>query len=225
MKMRMPASRRRQLALTAAATVILLGAWLAGVTYADISHPLLAPSHLAALLGPYGPSAVVAAHIAQVLAAPVPPVTAVVSGLLYGPLEGALYSLIGASIGSIVAILIARRYGRPAVERLLSAETLSRFDAYAERTGYLPFIVLFVLPGFPDDALCFIAGLTTLDWRELAFIASLGRIPGILMLTTTGYSVGAADIPLFLLVGGATVVTIWASLTHRDRIIAATRRT
>lgn len=178
----------------------------------------LNPEKLAQILGPLGPPGVISGQIAQVLLAPIPPVTAVVSGLLYGPWLGAFYSIIGASIGSIVAIFLSRRYGRPVVERFVSRKVIDKFDQYTQKTGYLPFIILFVLPGFPDDALCFIAGLTKLDWKILAFIGSLGRLPGILMLTTTGHSVAEANLLLFVIVSSAVAGISLFSVKYRKEI-------
>lgn len=178
----------------------------------------LDPEVLASVIGPYGPLGVIAGQILQVILAPIPPVTAVASGLLYGPVLGAFYSIIGASIGSVLGIFLSRRYGRPVVEKFVSESVMEKFDSYTERTGYLPFIILFVLPGFPDDALCFIAGLTKLDWKALAFIGSIGRLPGILMLTTTGHSIAEANILLFALSASAVGLISVLSVKYRKEI-------
>ncbi|MFB6209830.1 MAG: TVP38/TMEM64 family protein [Candidatus Nanohaloarchaea archaeon] len=159
---------------------------------------------IAGIVGPYGPPGVILAQFAQVMIAPLPPAVPVVSGMLYGAVEGTLYSFIGAAIGSLVALLIARRYGRSAVEKFLSDEGMEKFDRYTSGHGYLPFLVLFVFPGFPDDALCFVAGLTDLDLKKLFLMASIGRIPGIALLATTGSSAANAN-PLNLL-GSASLL-------------------
>ena len=179
---------------------------------------LLRPEQVAEILGPYGPLGIITGQILQVLFAPIPPVTAIASGLLYGPYLGAFISIIGASIGSIIAIYLSDRYGRPLVERFISSENMEKFDEYTQKTGYLPFILLFVLPGFPDDALCFIAGLTNLNWKKLAFIASIGRLPGILMLTTTGYSVGESNQALFIGTSIAVILVSTLSVRYRNEI-------
>jgi len=179
---------------------------------------LLRPEELAAVIGPYGPPGVIFAQMIQVVIAPIPPVTPVVGGLLYGPWLGALYSVIGASIGSVIGILLARRYGRPVVERFVKDSIMERFDSYTQKTGYLPFIVLFVFPGFPDDALCFIAGLTKLDWKNMAFIASIGRIPGILMLTTTGHSIAETKPLLFIAASSMVVAVSILSVKYQEDI-------
>ncbi|EHK01873.1 hypothetical protein HRED_06602 [Candidatus Haloredivivus sp. G17] len=82
-----------------------------------------------------------------------------------------------------------------------------------------------MFPGFPDDALCFIAGLTNLNWKKLAFIASIGRLPGILMLTTTGYSIAEANTILFIIVGLSTAAISVFSVNYRKEIEAFLRQT
>lgn len=167
---------------------------------------LTSPEALANFIGPYGYAGIVFTQFAQVLIAPLPPVTPVVSGMLYGVPVGTTLSFIGAAAGSLVALLIGRRYGRPAVQRFLSDEALQKFDRYTSGHGYLPFVVLFVFPGFPDDALCFIAGLTDLDWKKLFLIASFGRIPGIALLAMTGSSAANANTSTFLLSASAVLL-------------------
>lgn len=183
------------------------------------------PERVAALIGPYGPAGILATQFAQVLIAPIPPVTPVVSGTLYGVWEGTFYSTVGAALGSLAAILVARRYGRSTAEKFLSEEAMDKFDDYTSGHGYMPFIVLFVLPGFPDDALCFIAGLTSLDWKKLFLIASLGRIPGIMLLATTGSSAAHADAAVFAGSAASILAISYLSVKYEKRIENMLRET
>ena len=186
--------------------------------YFEVIREIIRPEKVVELVGPYGPLGIISGQILQVIFAPIPPVTAVASGTLYGPFMGAFISIIGASIGTVLAVYVSNRYGRPLVERVVSDANLNRFDDLIERSGYLPFIILFVFPGFPDDALCFIAGLTTLDWKKLAFIGSIGRLPGILMLTTTGYSIAESSRTIFILTGLSIVTISFLSVKYREEL-------
>jgi uncharacterized membrane protein YdjX (TVP38/TMEM64 family) len=173
---------------------------------------------LAGLIGPYGYAGIIFTQFAQVLIAPLPPVTPVVSGMLYGVVVGTSLSFIGAALGSLVALLISRKYGRPAVKSFLSEEALNRFNGYTSAHGYLPFMVLFVFPGFPDDALCFIAGLTDLDWKKLFVIASFGRIPGIALLAMTGSSVARADTFVFIFTASTILLISVISVKYERKM-------
>lgn len=216
--------RRNQAIMTAAVLLAVSGALF--VRFRGRLDPaLLDPQYLAQVLGPYGPAGIIAGQIAQVLIMPIPPVTAVVSGILYGPWLGTLYSLIGVSIGSIIGLVLARRYGRPFVEAMVSDELMDRFDEFTEKTGYLPIIIVYVLPGFPDDVIVLLVGLTTLDLRWLALIASIGRIPGLLLLTTTGYSIGSTRPVLFVVAATVTGLVSYLSVRYSDSIEERVRET
>ena len=209
--------REEEIAISAfiAAILVIITAYSSNLDFLSI---LFQPEKLANLLGPYGPTGIIVGQFIQVLIAPIPPVTPVASGLLYGPWYGMALSVIGAALGSVLAVFLARKYGRPLVERFVRDSAMKRFDSFTEKTGYTPFLVLFIFPGFPDDALCFIAGLTKLDWKNLAIIASLGRIPGILMLTTTGHSIAEANLMLFIFASSSVALVSILSVKYRERL-------
>ncbi len=123
----------------------------------------------------------------QVVVAPIPgQVVALVAGYLFGPLAGTVYSLTGVLIGSAIAFSLASRYGRSFVEDLLHEDVLERFDGFVDQVG-IPGLLAFVLvPGLPDDAICFLAGLT--QWRLRTFMAAIavGRLPAYVLTVYAG---------------------------------------
>lgn len=173
---------------------------------------------IASLIGPYGPVAVIGLQFTQVLVAPLPPITPLVSGLLYGTKAGISYSMVGAALGSLTAILLSRQFGRPLVESFLAEDVIEKFDKFTSGHGILPFVVLFVFPGFPDDALCFIAGLTTLDWKKLFLIASMGRLPGIAMLVVAGNSIAEANVQNLILASSGIVFVSYLSIKYEQQL-------
>ncbi|AOW79438.1 hypothetical protein HTSR_0236 [Halodesulfurarchaeum formicicum] len=123
----------------------------------------------------------------QVVVAPIPgQVLALAGGYAFGPVLGTIYSLIGATIGSAVAFGLSRRFGRPAVKRLVHPLTLEMVDGFLEDHGRLAVFLVFLVPGLPDDALCFVCGLTPLPLSHLVVLSTIGRIPGYAMLSLAG---------------------------------------
>lgn len=174
------------------------------------------------------PLAFVLLQATQVVFAPIPgQVLAVASGWLFGLFWGTVYSVAGATIGSYVVFRLARRYGRPFVERAIDPDALATFDNFSARRGYLALTVLFVLPGLPDDAICFVAGTTELDIKRMTLIAALGRIPGYLFANAVGASlaarlyVEAGVILLAMLLASAFVY--WYREAVFDRLLAVLR--
>ena len=137
--------------------------------------------------GAWGPALLIALYVAQVIAAPIPgQAVNFVAGYLYGFWLGSLYSWLGMVIGSAAAMGLARLAGRPLVTRLVSPATLARLDRLAAGLGLGFFFLVFLIPGLPDDAACFLAGLTPLPLPALLAAAAVGRVPGIVAAVWAG---------------------------------------
>lgn len=180
-------ARRRALASVAvivvavavgATAVLRLAPWL--------TDPVAVRSTLAAL-GVWAPFAFVLLQVVQVVLAPVPgQLLGVGGGYLFGPLLGTVYSMIGVTVGSALVIVGARRFGRPAVERWVDEEVTRRFEARIGEDGVPVLFLLFLLPTFPDDAICALAGLTPIRLRTLMVLVVVGRTPSFLLAAYAG---------------------------------------
>jgi uncharacterized membrane protein YdjX (TVP38/TMEM64 family) len=141
------------------------------------------PGRLRALMigwGPWGALVLIGLQVAQVLLAPIPgQVLGLVGGYVYGPWLGTLINMTGTLIGSGTAMWLARRFGRPLVQRWVSSEWLDRLDGLAKRRGPTVFFLIFLFPFLPDDAACFVAGLSPLPLSELLLLVLVGRLPGV----------------------------------------------
>jgi uncharacterized membrane protein YdjX (TVP38/TMEM64 family) len=117
-------------------------------------------------------------QVAQVIVAPLPGgVFPPVGAVAFGPWTALALSLSGAATGSAIAFALARRRGRPLVQRLVGRETLNRYEGILTARGGLWFFLVFLLPP-PVDALCAIAGLSTLSFWRFMILTTLGRLPG-----------------------------------------------
>jgi uncharacterized membrane protein YdjX (TVP38/TMEM64 family) len=178
------------------AVVILVLIALVVVFYGPVSNWIascVSPENIEKFLretGPLAPVIFILMQAAQVVAAPIPmQVVGLAGGYVFGVLWGTIYSLIGLTIGSALAVWLARKFGRNLVERFVKKETLDKFDHLAEKGGLMAFFLIFLLPALPDDAICFIAGLTNIPIRQIVAMAFLGRLPGLLSLTIIGEQV------------------------------------
>jgi uncharacterized membrane protein YdjX (TVP38/TMEM64 family) len=122
----------------------------------------------------------------QVVVLPVPGVVSVAAGVaLFGPLPCAVYSFIGIVIGSLVAFAIGRYVGVKAVGWIVGKEQLERWMQKVRGKDYLILSLMFLLPMFPDDVLCFVAGLSSMTWLYFIVMISITRLISVL---TTAYS-------------------------------------
>lgn len=165
------------------------------------------------LAGAWGPLVIIGLAVAQTVVAPIPgQAINFVSGYVYGPWLGLLYSWIGLVVGAAIAMLLARYAGRPIIERLAPAGMLDRIDRIAAGKGVGFFFLFFLIPGLPDDLLCFVVGLTTLPIRIMLPMAAIARLPGLVGAVWLGAS--AEQIPpavwgVLSILGLAAAVLFW----------------
>lgn len=169
--------------------------------------------------GPFAPLVFIVAQAVQVIVAPVPgQVAALVGGYLFGPVEGTIYSMTGVMIGSAIAFSLSKRFGRPAVERLVHEDLIERFDGFVDQVGLPGLFIFVVIPGLPDDAICFLAGLTRFRLLTFLVVLALGRTPAYVLTNYAGGSFAAGrtvqGIVLLAIVVAASVL----AYLNRDAI-------
>jgi uncharacterized membrane protein YdjX (TVP38/TMEM64 family) len=94
--------------------------------------------------------------------------------------------MIGMIIGSLTIFLLARRFGRPLVIRLIGRPSMDRLDDLVRRGGAPFFFLIWLLPFAPDDLACVAAGLTPMPTRQFLFLMILGRMPGVAVSVWVG---------------------------------------
>jgi uncharacterized membrane protein YdjX (TVP38/TMEM64 family) len=170
-------------------------------------------------LGAWGFVGFVLLQAAQVVAAPIPgEVTGVLGGFLFGPVPGILLSTAGLTLGSAVAFGIARVFGRPAVEKFVSPGVLERFDFILHQKGIALAFLLFLLPGFPKDYLCYILGLGHLSALEFLIVTAAGRLLGTVMLTIGGSFLRHGQYVELAILSAVALVIILVLLRFRERL-------
>ncbi len=83
---------------------------------------------------------------------------------LFGAWETFWLTLFTTWVGSIVCFWFGRTFGSRAVVWCVGAETLERYQKLLGAKGNLLFFMMQILPFFPDDMLCMIAGLTKMKF-------------------------------------------------------------
>lgn len=158
-------------------------------------------------------------QVVQVIAAPIPgEVSGFLGGYLYGPYVGTLLNTIGLTLGSVVAFLLSRIFGRRVVDRLVDPKTMQRFNYLLHHRGVFLVFLLFLLPGFPKDYLCYILGLSKLPMLTFLWIGATGRLLGTIMLAFGGAFLRQHRYMELSLLAGAAVVVIFLVLVYRENI-------
>lgn len=115
--------------------------------------------------GAWGMAVYILVQVLQVVILPLPAVVCYVPGaMIWGAPMATLLASVGVLIGSIIAYFIGRIWGKKAVIWIAGKETTEKYSAYFGRRGKGIFVLMQILPFFPDDILCMIAGLTSMNF-------------------------------------------------------------
>ena len=161
----------------------------------------------------------------QVVFAPIPgEATGFLGGFLFGIPMGFLYSSVGLTLGSIIAFLLGRWLEIHFVEKVVQKKTLEKFDFIIERQGVLIAFLLFLIPGFPKDYLCFILGLSKMPFRVFLIINIIGRMPGTFLLTLQGANVYKGNYVSFYTLLGIFLLAGLLMLIYKETFYRWLRR-
>ena len=173
-------------------------------------------------LGFWGRFAFVMLQMLQVTFIPLPsPVVVGAGSLIYGPFQAGLLSLAGILLGSSLAFFIGKVFGRRIVEYMVGEKLCVKWQKFLSRCKY-SFIHMMLLPLFPYDVLCLVAGLTDMTWLFFMVTQFITRPIGVFLVS---YFSSGDIIPyhgwglfvwaLFLL---SSVVIIYLSSRYSERI-------
>lgn len=117
-------------------------------------------------------------------------VVEVAAGVLFGPWWGTLFCLVAETAGSVIVILLVRKFGRRLVESLYPREKIDALPILKDRKKRNTFIfLLFAIPGTPKDFLTYIIGLTKVSIPMYILLTFFARIPSIITSTFAGASI------------------------------------
>jgi uncharacterized membrane protein YdjX (TVP38/TMEM64 family) len=191
----------------------------------DSLHDRPQLKRLISSFGPYSPLAYILIQILQVVIAPIPGgAVEFMGGYLFGVKAGFGYSMIGLLLGSWAAFSIARIFEKLAVEKFVSPQTMKKFDYLIGHEGVILSFLLFLIPGFPKDALCYILGLTPMHTGIFLFIATVGRIPGTLIACLQGGKAFEHQYKTFLVLLGISALIILVFYIYHDEIHHAIKK-
>jgi uncharacterized membrane protein YdjX (TVP38/TMEM64 family) len=158
----------------------LIVAIAVGIAWVATHRELLSPEAVQAQVGQWGgwaPAAfVVLWLIAPVLFVPGGPLT-LAAGALFGPVWGAAYSLIGATVGASLAFLLARHVSGDWAQRHARGR-LAPIKAGVEVEGWRFVAFARLVPVIPFNLLNYALGLTRIRLREYVWATLFGMIPG-----------------------------------------------
>ncbi len=129
----------------------------------------------------WGPAAFIALYVVLVVLLFPGSLGTAAAGAVFGMWVGGAAALVGATIGALLAFVIARRVGRPGAESLLGGP-LRGVDIWLTEKGFVAILILRLLPVVPFNGLNYAAGLSGLRLSHYVSGTFLGMIPGVVVV-------------------------------------------
>ena len=196
------------------AAIVIVGLYVLLVT--GVSEKISSVEELREYIDGFGAYAVVATLIMQILQVvilPIPGLVAVgASVALFGPLKGGIISFVGIWIGSMIAFFIGRVLGYKAASWLVGKDALDKGLESVKGKDKVVLTCMFLFPFFPDDVLCFVAGLSSMSKRYFIIMMTITRL---ISVFTTAYMVEGSIIPYNTWWG----ILIWAVIIVGSGVI------
>lgn len=171
--------------------------------------------------GVFGVLMLLGLQFIQVVVAFIPgEVVQVAAGMLYGPWLGALIILIGCVISSAVIYQLVHKLGAPFVHDMVSKEHLEKIYTF-QKSGKLNIVVfiLFLIPAMPKDVFTYLVPLTDMRMRTFLILATIGRIPGVMVSTYAAAGLAEGQITTSLIIFGVAAAIALLCLIFRNRIM------
>ena len=162
-------------------------------------------------------------QILQVVILPLPAFVCYFPGtLIWGPGIATLLASAGVLIGSLICYFLGKLFGRRAVEWIAGKEATDKYANYLGKRGKGLFVIMQILPFFPDDILCLIAGLTGMNF--IFFLATMIIVRPAIVATYC--YLGSGDIipfsgwgiPVWIAIFAVCIVLAVLSFKYQDKI-------
>ena len=138
---------------------------------------------------------------------------------IFGWQYGALYSWTGALLGAVLDFGIARWYGRPLIERIVSSKYLTMTDVFFKSHGIIAVFITRLVPMVPFKVISYGSGLTQISLLKFAAATAIGQTPAIVLYSILGqnlsHNIKAAVAITSLLVLAGLVVYYYREAIER----------
>ena len=136
--------------------------------------------------GNWAPMVYILLEVVQVLTMFWPVPLEIAGGFLFGLPLGIFYSMVGLTLGAVLAFLLGRWLEKTYLRRIIDPEKLQRFRKLMRREGALAAFIIFLVPGVPKDFVSYVLGFTSLSLKFFVVAVTLFRLPSTFLLTLQG---------------------------------------
>ncbi|WP_240377593.1 TVP38/TMEM64 family protein [Bacillus piscicola] len=164
----------------------------------------------------FGPLAALVSGLLMVFQSVIAPLPAFVitfaNGLLFGWVWGAVLSWSSAMVGASICYFIAKFFGRPVVEKLISKRALLWWDGFFEKYGKHSIFITRLVPIVSFDLVSYAAGVTAISFRHFFWATGLGQLPATLLYSYLGETASGSVKILFFVFTVVIAIAVLGSL-------------
>lgn len=167
---------------------------------------------------PFGQCFFFLIQLLSVILAPIPSnITALAGAMLFGMWQAFFLTYAAIVLGSILVFCLARALGRSFADKLVSQKLSEKYLDLIRAKQDIFLILVFLLPFFPDDLICILAGLTSMRPLRFFVIALLTRPWGLLVACAVGSAAFSVPIWGMVLLGLGGFALLAVCLKFGDR--------
>lgn len=129
---------------------------------------------------PWGEIIFIGITFAQVTLVPIPSTITIIAGVLaFGVGPSIIYSTVGLIIGSMFAFFLGKTFGMKIVRVTIGEGMYNKYQNIVKGKDVMMLFLMFLLPLFPDDLLCIVAGLTNMSYLSFFIMMLITRPIGV----------------------------------------------
>ncbi|MCL4870563.1 MAG: TVP38/TMEM64 family protein [Anaerolineae bacterium] len=114
------------------------------------------------------------------------------SGFLFGPLWGVLYTVIGSNSSAMLAYGVGRYFGQGVLDAEQSGGLIQKYARRLRESSFEAVLIMRLI-FLPYDLVHYIAGFLKIDWRAFLLATIIGSIPGTISIVLLGASFGTLE--------------------------------
>ena len=149
-------------------------------------------------------------------------VLAIISGIIFGPIKGFVFTMTGFFISGTIAFYVARLLGKGFVESIIGKRLL-KLDNNLEHNGFKILFMLRLPPILPYDPLSYACGFTKIHYTSFIIASLIGVVPETLCYSILGKNYNNVFsfqfiIPVLILVLGVVLSTRIMKLGNKSSV-------
>jgi len=160
--------------------IIVLTLGVGGWLYLSGTYARLTPDNVRDFIlgfGAWAPGIFILIYIVLLFIPPLSVVGSTAGGLAFGPIQGLLLVLFAATVGSVLPMLLSRKFGRQWVETKTKGKRIGHLIEKANDNSFLFVLYMRLIPVLPFEVQNYVAGLSRIGVHKFMLATALGIAP------------------------------------------------